>query len=252
MRMPNRWRSTGRSAQGSARSCRRPPIVPYRRFGVRCNRRPLAVRVPYSVIDIPTKQPPSEPSSVPGIDPGVLQRFPRHPHRDPLLRVHHHRLVMGEPKKGGSNVAAPSKNPPESQTRRQPSSTRDAESRSSTVQPRSRGNGPSSSLDSASADHRALGLSIPPGASTAIPEMTIGSVALPLRQIRCCSRRLLALRARRQQLRDSIDVRFEIKVPAVEHRHLDGVGVITPPVEIAQGDVSGPGHRPSRESEPLP
>ena len=35
-----------------------------------------------------------------GIDPGVLQRLPRHPHRDPLLRVHHHRLVIGQAEEG--------------------------------------------------------------------------------------------------------------------------------------------------------
>ena len=31
-----------------------------------------------------------------GIDPGILQRLPRHPHRHPLLGVHHDGLAMGD------------------------------------------------------------------------------------------------------------------------------------------------------------
>ncbi|SKU08955.1 Uncharacterised protein [Mycobacteroides abscessus subsp. abscessus] len=65
-------------------------------------------------------------------------------------------------------------NPPASEMRPQPSRF-DSDSSSSTGQPRSRGNAEMSSRPSASAFQNAAGVSIPPGASIAIPEMTTGS-----------------------------------------------------------------------------
>ena len=41
---------------------------------------------------------------------------------------------------------------------------------------------------------------------------------------------------RRQQVRDRVDVLVDEEVSAVEHRDLDGVGVLAPPVEITQRD----------------
>ena len=195
----------------------------------------VVVRGPYSVIDIPTKQPTSEPSSVPGLMPAFSSAF----HATRIATRCCGCITVASrwvrPKKGGSNAVAPSKNPPASQTCRQPSASLDTDKRSSRFQPRSRGKGPISSLDSASADQRASGLSIPPGASTAIPEMTIGSAAaadpLSLTFFARIARSTPTAPRRRRC------AGFQVKVPAVEHRDLGGVGVLTPSVEIAQRDI---------------
>src|SRR2546423_15380976 len=90
-------------------------------------------------------------------------------------------------------------------------SRRDPSSRSLTDQPRSVGKGPNASRCSDSSDQYASALSTPPGASSAIPTMTMGSEPSSI-----------------DELRDGVGVFVEIEMPAVEHQQREyalGVGV---------------------------
>src|ERR1700761_3154915 len=78
------------------------------------------------------------------------------------------------PKNSGSNVVAPVRNPPRSWISLNPL-RRDPASSSRTDQPRSVGNGLSASRPWTSNSQYASAVSIPPGASSAIPTITTGS-----------------------------------------------------------------------------
>src|SRR6059036_3822045 len=90
-------------------------------------------------------------------------------------------------------------------------SRRDPSNRSRTDQPRSAGKGPNASRCSDRSDQYASAVSTPPGASSAIPTMTMGSVPSSI-----------------DELRDGVGMFVEIEMPAVEHQqseHVLGVGV---------------------------
>ena len=107
------------------------------------------------------------------------------------------------PKNSGSNVVAPVRNPPRSWISLNPL-RRDPASSSRTDQPRSVGNGLSASRPWTSNSQYASAVSIPPGASSAIPTITTGSSAANL-----CSATGIHLRG------DGFDVIVEVEVSAV-------------------------------------
>src|ERR1700722_3570150 len=122
------------------------------------------------------------------------------------------------PKNSGSNVVAPVRNPPRSWISLKPL-RRDPASSSRTDQPRSVGNGVSASRPWTSNSQYASAVSIPPGASSAIPTITTGSP--PAANLSSATG--IHLRG------DGVDVIVEEEVPAVVPGQIERAGGVLLP-----------------------